>query len=192
MAAVGHELDYDLQATVMADTPARLKALADPTRDLIVDLVLERAMSVADLAERIGRPKGTVAHHVEVLVDAGLLQVVRTRKVRAMEERFYGRVGRTIVFPDRDDPHELRFLAAAREQIDGERLRRDDIGVLTLRHARISADRAKEFAARVERMALEFADLPRGGDVEYAFLAGVFPTKRPVAKRRRTRSPKET
>jgi DNA-binding transcriptional ArsR family regulator len=188
---VGRELDYDLEATVTADTPERLKALADPTRDLIVDLVLERAMSVTDLAARIGKPKGTVAHHVDVLVDAGLLKVVRTRKVRAMEERFYGRVGRTIVFPDHDDDHELRFLSAARSEIDGERMRRDDVGVLTLRHARIPADQAREFAARVERLALEFADLPRGGDVEYAYLAGVFPTKRPVAKPRRSRAKKE-
>jgi DNA-binding transcriptional ArsR family regulator len=188
---VGHQLDYDLDPTVMADTPERLKALADPTRDLIVDLVLERAMSVTDLAARIGKPKGTIAHHVEVLVDAGLLKVVRTRKVRAMEERFYGRVGRTIHFPDHDDDHELRFLAAARSQIDGERMRRDNVGVLTLRHARIPAERAREFAARVEGLALEFAELPRGGEVEYAFLGGVFPTNRPVAKRRRSRPEKE-
>jgi hypothetical protein len=30
-------------------------------------------------------------------------------------------------------------------------------------------------------LAMEFTRLPRGGDREYAFLAGVFATKRPVA-----------
>ena len=84
---------------VDADTPARLKAFGDPLRMLMLDLVLERAMSVTELADRVGRPRGSVAHHVDLLVDAGLLQVVRTRKVRAMEERFYGRTARTIDVP---------------------------------------------------------------------------------------------
>lgn len=93
------QLDYELGAEISADTPARLKALGDPLRQLLLDLVLERAMSVSELAARVQRPKSTVAHHVDLLTDVGLLQVVRTRKVRAMEERFYGRTARTIVFP---------------------------------------------------------------------------------------------
>ena len=60
-------------ASVDADTPEQLRALAHPLRSLILDLVLERAMSVTELAERVGRPRGSVAHHVDVLVDAGLL-----------------------------------------------------------------------------------------------------------------------
>jgi DNA-binding transcriptional ArsR family regulator len=189
LAFVGNQIDYELDATVCADTAERLKALADPTRDLIVDLVLERAMSVTDMADRMGKPKGTVAHHVEVLVDAGLLKVVRTRKVRAMEERFYGRVARTIIFPDHDGDgdQEVRFLTVARSEIDLDRMRQEDVGVFTLRHARIPAERAREFVERVEELAVEFSGVERGGDVEYAFLAGVFPTNRPVAKRRRAR-----
>ncbi len=70
-----------------------MKALGDPLRWTILDLVLERAMTVTELAERLRRPKGSVAHHVKVLLDAGLLQIVRTQKVRAIDERYYGRVG---------------------------------------------------------------------------------------------------
>ena len=36
-------------------------------------------------------PKSTVAHHVNVLAEAGMLRVVRTRRVRAIDERYYGR-----------------------------------------------------------------------------------------------------
>ena len=74
----GH-LDYELADEIRADTPARMKALGDPLRGTILDLVLERAMSVTELAERVRRPKGSVAYHVNVLVDAGLLKVVRTQ-----------------------------------------------------------------------------------------------------------------
>ncbi|MFT6390557.1 MAG: hypothetical protein ACJA14_000064, partial [Ilumatobacter sp.] len=35
--------DYELNATVQAETPAQLKALADTVRNQILSLVLERA-----------------------------------------------------------------------------------------------------------------------------------------------------
>ena len=154
--------------------PARLKALGDPLRLLVLDLVLERAMTVTELAERVARPKGTIAYHVDLLVGAGLLQVVRTRKVRAIEERFYGRVARTIVFPSHDG--EIPFLRDVVADID---LGRTDTAVrFTFRHARIPHARAAEYAERLEALALEFIAEPRGGDVEYGLYLALFPTNR--------------
>ena len=175
-----HQLDYELAEEIAADTPARMKALGDPFRQLLLDLVLERAMSVTELAERVGRPRGTVAHHVELLHEVGLLQVVRTRRVRAVEERFYGRTARTIVFPDGITDGDLPFLADARALVDLGAP--DDLpSGFTLRSVRIPDDRAEAFCARVMDLALEFSRLPRGGAREYALLVGFFPTNRPVA-----------
>src|SRR3954454_14260523 len=74
--------------------PAQVKAVGHPLRTTILQLLHERAATVSELAAAVERPKSTVAHHVDVLVRNGLLQVVRTRKVRAIEERFYGRTAR--------------------------------------------------------------------------------------------------
>jgi DNA-binding transcriptional ArsR family regulator len=177
-------LDYDLDDRIIADTPQRMKALSEPVRLLVLDLVLERAMTVTELADRIGKAKGTVAHHVDVLVASGLLKVVRTRQVRAVTERFYGRAAQTIVFTDAPTD-DLPFFAAARAEADWEAMR-DDChgGGFTMRHARIPHERANEFVARLEALALEFSRLPREGDREYALLIGVFPTTRPVSPRR--------
>jgi DNA-binding transcriptional ArsR family regulator len=175
-----HELGYDLDATISADTPARLKAVGNRLRALILDLVLERAMTVTELAARVRKPRGTVAHHVDVLVDAGLLKVTGTRRVRAIDERFYGRTAHTIVFPDSTTDGDLPFIADARAEVDLEHWK-DGVGGSTLRHARIPAERVTEFTERVMELALEFTRLPRGGSREYAFLAAVYPTKRPVA-----------
>ncbi len=175
-----HVLDYALADRIDADTPARLKALSDPLRHLVLDLVLERAMSVTELAERVRRPRGTVAHHVDLLVDAGLLQVVRTRKVRAMEERFYGRTARTIYFPDHVHGTDLPFFADARALFD-DAAPKDTPGLFTMRSARIPESRAQEFVERLEALALEFIDSPRGGEREFAVLLGLFATNRPVA-----------
>ncbi len=174
-------LDYELAEHVVADTPARLKALGDPLRQLLLDLVLEQAMTVTQLAARVKRPRGTIAHHVDLLLDAGLLQVVRTRKVRAMEERFYGRTARTIVFPEGTHEGDLPFFNDARAVADLEAMAADLPAGFTMRSVRIPDDVAAEFAARVDALALEFSRMRRGGTREYAFLAAFFPTTRPVA-----------
>lgn len=176
----GYDLGYDLDETINADSPARLKALGNPLRALILDLVLERAMTVTELATRVRKPRGTVAHHVDVLVGVGLLKVTATRRVRAIDERFYGRTAHTIVFPEATMDGDLPFVADARAEADMSEACEGDCG-FTLRHARIPAELAKEFTERVMELATEFTRLPRSGDREYAFLAGVFPTKRPVA-----------
>lgn len=171
-------LDYELDEFIDAsDDPVRFKALGDPLRLLILDLVLERAMSVTDLAERTGRPKGSVAHHVDVLVDAGLVRVVRTRKRRAVEERFYGRVARTIGVPG--TPGELPFLRDVLADADLGRADADELAAgFTFRHARIPTGRAREYVERLYALTLEFVDEPRAGDVEYGMYVALFPTNR--------------
>lgn len=180
-AIQNYELDYELADEISADTAARLKALGDPLRQLILDLVLERAMSVTELAVRVRRPKGTVAHHVDVLSEVGLLTVVRTRKVRALEERFYGRTARTIMFPSHAHDGDLPFFADARAVADPEAMAADLPTTFTMRSVRIPEELASAFSERVLGLALEFSRLPRGGTREYALLAAFFPTNRSVA-----------
>jgi DNA-binding transcriptional ArsR family regulator len=174
-----HGLDYELAEEVHANTSTRMKALGDPLRMTILDLVLERAMTVSELAARLRRPKGSVAYHVKVLVDADLLQVVRTQKVRAIEERYYGRVARTIVFDH--GPGEVPFLQEMLSEIDLGLPDDKATGGFTYRHARIPRERVDEYVERLYRIALEFIDEPRDGDVEYGMYVGVFPTNRQIA-----------
>jgi DNA-binding transcriptional ArsR family regulator len=57
-------------------------------------------------------PKGTVGHHAKVLEKAGLIRVVRTRQVRALTEKFYGRTARLFLF-ETEDPADARALGGA-------------------------------------------------------------------------------
>src|SRR3982750_1597219 len=86
--------DYELADRIALTRPSQVKAISHPLRTTILGLLHERAATVSELAVALERPKSTVAHHVKVLAEAGLLQVVRTRRVRAIEERFYGRTAR--------------------------------------------------------------------------------------------------
>src|SRR5215510_2978689 len=67
--------DYELADQLVITGPLQLRAIANPLRDTILDLLLERAASVAELAAAVRRPRSTVAHHVKVLVNAGLVRV---------------------------------------------------------------------------------------------------------------------
>ena len=103
--------DYDLDDLLVVTAPEQLRALADPLRSTLLELLLERAATVNELAVAVGRPKSSVAYHVNQLVDAGLLRVVRTRRVRAIEERFYGRVARTYYVGALSRPEDKRVAA---------------------------------------------------------------------------------
>jgi DNA-binding transcriptional ArsR family regulator len=176
--------DYDLPDTVELTTPAQLRAIADPLRSTLLDLVLERAATVSELAAAVGRPKSTVAHHVAVLVDAGMLRVVRTRRVRAIDERYYGRTGRTIAIGvarrpgDTTTPVCVNGLSmAAAESVPAHE---EDTLYSTLRHVRIPREAASQFWQRVEGLVREFTALPRSGDTVYGLAVGLYPTDQPV------------
>jgi DNA-binding transcriptional ArsR family regulator len=176
--------DYGLAEDLEVSTPAQLRAMAGPLRSAILDLLLERAATVSELADAVGRPKSTVAHHVNVLVDAGMLQVVRTRRVRAIDERFYGRTARLFRVGARSLPAGNRtdggvnpLSEAAAEAVAAHRA--DEL-CATLRHARIPEATAREFWDHVLTLSQEFAKLPRSGDTVYGFAVGLYPTDHPT------------
>ena len=151
---------------------------AEPTRNEIVTLVTERPASIKELAVALGKPKGSVGHHVKVLEDAGLIRVVATRKVRAITEKFYGRVARTYVFPDLDEKGDMPSILS--EAIGEMREpRKEESGYFTLRHARIDERRLEEFAARLTALAEEYAAQERSGATVYGLILGLYPTDRP-------------
>jgi DNA-binding transcriptional ArsR family regulator len=173
--------DYDLEDVRVVSSPQEIRALVDPLRSTLLDLLLERAATVSELAAAVDRPKSTVAHHVAVLMDADLLTVVRTRKVRAIEERFYGRTAR-VFYVGVIGPDEVQLIAndlsvAAVES--GPAHKADELWSI-LRHVRIPRERAAEFWQGVLRLAIEFGELPRSGDEVYGFVAGLYRTEYPT------------
>ncbi len=174
-----HELDYEIEEVAVASTNSQLKAVADDTRIDILNLLMEKAATVSQLAEALDKPKGTVGYHTKVLDDAGMIRVVRTNKVRAMTEKYYGRTGRTILFenaPKPDDP--MWFVNDALRGM--RKIEGDPLPMFTSRVARIPVEHALEFSERIKALAEEFMSLPRSGDVAYGFLAGVYPTDHPT------------
>ena len=176
--------DYDLEDMVVVTAPGQLRALADPLRGTILELLLERAATVTELARAVGRPKSTVAYHVNLLVDEGLLRVVRTRRVRAIEERYYGRVARTLYIGVLTRAEDKQVVAAingiAQAAVESAPAHAADDVRCTLVHARIPIGEVRNFWAQVQELARQFAQIPRSGDQVYGFVAGLYPTDAPT------------
>lgn len=184
LAVADNPPDYDLTDRMALTRPAQVKAIGHPLRTTILQLLHERAASVTELAAAVERPKSTVAHHVDVLTRTGLLQVVRTRRVRAIEERFYGRTARMFYVAAEpspagpDMPGDFNdFEVAARESATAfERGRLWGF----IRHARISEDQASRFWDRMTELVDEFDRMPRSGETMYGFAIGIYPTDHPT------------
>src|SRR5947209_17038055 len=179
--------DYELADRMALTGPSQVKAISHPLRTTILSLLHERAATVTELAVAVERPKSTVAHHVKVLGEAGLVQVVRTRRVRAIEERYYGRTARMFYVAversanDEELPRDFNdFEVAAGES--GDAYREGKLWGF-IRHARISEAQASEFWERMAELVAEFDQLPRSGETVYGFAIGVYPTDQPTLPR---------
>ncbi len=171
--------DYELDKSRELTSPAQVRAIGHQLRTTVLQLLHERAASITEIATALGRPKSTVAYHVAVLEDAGLVRVVRTRRVRAIEERFYGRTARMFyvgmgrragVEPLPLDFND--FEVAAQESQDAyqsHQLRS------FIRHARLPAEQAAEFWTRAMDLVQEFDRLPRSGNTAHGFVVGLYP-----------------
>src|SRR5689334_17377697 len=176
--------DYELDELLVVTAPDQLRALADPLRASLLELLLERAATVTELAAAVDRPKSTVAYHVAQLVDTGLLRVVRTRRVRAIEERFYGRVARTLYVGALGRPEDQQLVAGinglAEAAAEAAAAHAADELRCTLVHARIPLEEVRNFWAQVQELARRFTQIPRAGDQVYGFVAGLYPTDAPT------------
>jgi DNA-binding transcriptional ArsR family regulator len=142
--------DYEADDILVVWETEQLRALADDVRLRIVAILRERAATTTELAEQVGLAKGTVAHHLKVLENAGLVKVVRTRRVRAVTESFYGRVARLFVIKSTDDKPQLRV--------------------------RLSPADLESFQRRVERLLRDFESAAAAKGEEYELVATIYPS----------------
>ncbi len=175
--------DYELEPTLQFNSPDQYKALFEETRMQIVDLLLERAATIKELSDTLHKPKGTIGHHVSALEDAGLIRVVRTEMVRAIEAKYYGRTARTYLLGDKADAgFELapdHFLTTAAVEFAAAPRDHEEVSLSSLRHVRIPDDRAREWSQRLQDLLVEFTSELRGGESTYGLLVAFYPTTLP-------------
>ncbi|MFJ5848114.1 helix-turn-helix domain-containing protein [Streptomyces sp. NPDC092903] len=159
----------DLPETLHVTTDEQLRAVSSLTRHRIMAVLRFEPATITQIAGRVGLAKGSSSYHVRLLERAGLVKVVRTRKVRGVTERYYAMAARSIVLPDpgTGQPdvlmrHAVADLEAA--PVEGERYVR-------MAHLRLTEKQFTELGARLEELADEYRQLsdPALPDVSLAF-----------------------
>src|SRR5438094_2151884 len=149
--------DYEAEDVLVVSAPEQLRALADDLRAKIVALLRIRARSTQELAKELGLPKGTVGHHLKVLERAGLIHVVRTRQVRALTEKYYGRVARLFVFKTEELPESSRSIGASALRQAASELEQAADGIqFAVVRARLSPADIRWLDRRIERLIDDF------------------------------------
>lgn len=146
----------DLPETFHVTTDEQLRAVSNLTRHRIMAVLRFEPATITQIAERVGLAKGSSSYHVRLLERAGLVKVVRTRKVRGVTERYYAMAARAIVLPDPGEggPDVLMRHAVADLEASpvGERHVR-------MAHLRLTDEQFAQLGARLEALADEYREL---------------------------------
>jgi DNA-binding transcriptional ArsR family regulator len=84
-----------MRAERVIDDLETLQAIADPTRAAIIELLVE-PHSVSELAAELDLPRTRLYHHVELLLEKGIVEQVDERRVRGLTERIYALSAKTF------------------------------------------------------------------------------------------------
>jgi predicted transcriptional regulator len=142
--------------TMHLTTDEQLRAVSNLTRHRIMAVLRFGPATITQIAGRVGVAKGSSSYHVRLLERAGLVKVVRTRKVRGVTERYYAMAARSIVLPDpgTGGPDVLMRHAVA----DLEASAADDRQV-RMAHLRLTPQQFAELGARLQQLADEYQAL---------------------------------
>jgi DNA-binding transcriptional ArsR family regulator len=166
--------DYELDELLDVSSPEQHKAMGNPTRGRILGMLLDRAMTGAQLAEALGVLKGSVSFHLRVLERAGLARVVRTAKVRGVTESYWGRTARRYEMDDGTASGATTIMRSVVAELDrrGGDAEKTDTVVLT--RARLDPARAADFRERLGELVEEFRTTRDDGEPVYTLAVAYF------------------
>ena len=166
--------DYEADDTLIVAEPAQLRAMADPFRIQLIQLLRDRARSTQEISEELSIPKGTVGHHLKVLESAGLIRVVRTRKVRALTEKFYGRTARLFLYQTEDPADGRAISAVTLRQAASEVELAPVVTGFGLVRARLTKKDLERFERRTKRLMDDFRSADQAGGVPSSLTGGIW------------------
>lgn len=143
-------MDDEFEAT----SPEAHRALANPMRHRLLMALRGEPATISQLARRLDVRKGSVAHHLKVLVAAGMARPSESRQVRGGTEQYYELAIGAVRGPD-DPEATAAMLSAVATSVAA-----DPDPLLHLRHVRLSAAQAAALRAELERIVEEVPSEP--------------------------------
>ncbi|MGH8246495.1 MAG: ArsR/SmtB family transcription factor [Gammaproteobacteria bacterium] len=84
----------DMEEWFLLKSLAQVKAVADPLRQRILEVLRDEPMTTKQVALKLREKPTKLYHHVEILEQAGLIRLVRTKPNRGTVEKYFQVVAR--------------------------------------------------------------------------------------------------
>jgi DNA-binding transcriptional ArsR family regulator len=154
-------------------TAQQFRAVQEPTRVRILGMLLYQSLTAKQIAARLGIPHGTVGYHLQVLEEAGLVQVIAKRAVRSMIAKYYARTATVFTFKMPPEVTgatslKLQIITQTRDEMADILATGKEVEVATpfaaLLHLQVSPEQADLFEERLRQLITEFAATPRDAE----------------------------
>lgn len=155
---------------------ARMRALGHPLRLRIWRELGPEGATVSQLAHRLPTHKGNAAHHLRVLVDAGLVRPGRSRTVRGGTEQYYVRTARRLRF---EGGEEGAATGALLESVAADLSRARGRPLLNHRSVRLTRRQALALAHHLDHVVTEL-EPAAPGEPTHGVLVGVYELRGPA------------
>jgi DNA-binding transcriptional ArsR family regulator len=163
------------------DTLGQFRAITDPVRTRILNIVQLRPATAKQIADRLKASPGSIGHHLHVLEDAGLVQVSARRLVHGIVANYYTRTARIFLY---QLPKELSgndqlvvdiSAKAVAELAEARRLNPEAMSMEGFPHARLTPERVEYYQQRFNQLLDELLHEPADGPGDvYGVLYAMF------------------
>ena len=156
----------ELPLTLSITTLQQFRAISDPTRTKILGIIQNQPATAKQIAGRLKGTPGAIGHHLKVLEEVGLAQVVARRITRGIIAKYYTRTARMFNYDlaseDSNESVQLdifrtayhEFTEAVTERPDGRCMR------VGFPRARLSEARMQKYSRRLQQLCEDFVAEP--------------------------------
>jgi len=149
----------ELPTRVMITTFEQFKAVSEPVRSRILGIIQNQPATARQIADRLGATPGAIGHHLHVLEEAGLAQIVARRLVHGIVANYYTRTARIFKY---NLPEEvtgsvdasLEIMSKAHDEMTEAHatIKEDLYRCDGFPHIRLSPERARYYSERLQAL----------------------------------------
>lgn len=172
----------ELPTRVMITTFEQFKAISEPVRSRILGIIQNQPATAKQIADRLGATPGAIGHHLHVLEEAGLAQIVARRLVRGIVANYYTRTARIFKY---NLPEEITGSVDASleimnkahdEMIEAHTTIKEDLYRCDgFPHIRLSSERARYYSERLQALVDDVLnEKPDPDGAVYGIIVGMF------------------
>jgi DNA-binding transcriptional ArsR family regulator len=175
----------ELPPRLAITTAEQFKAISESTRSRILGIIQHQPATAKQIADRLHIAPGAAGHHLQVLEAAGMAQIVAKRLVRGIVAKYYARTARIFTYQMSPDitggvSTSVEIASSATDELaesiaEGSEDEEKGCGTVGFPHARLSVERAKFYAARLDALMEDLIHEPPApnGDV-YGVMIAMF------------------